>query len=141
MLLPATSGSIPALHRLHHRHGQRLLVGSSRIHREDNELLQSLQPSTFSPSPPDPLSTSSRKNNPLTFTERLPNANRLPNHRPGLPRRGNLPHPLAHRPNLRSPKLPHQTPLLPPHLHPLRRHLPPPPGHRRRHGLRRQSSG
>lgn len=57
-------------------------------------------------------------------TERLPNANRLPNHRPSFPSCRNLPHPLPHRHNLRPRKFPHQTSLLPSNIHPLRRHLP-----------------
>ena len=68
---------------------------------------------------------------------RFPDADCVPDHRPRLPGGGHSPDPLSHRPNLRLRKLTPQTPLLPPHLYSLRRHLPPTPGHRRRHDIRR----
>ena len=74
-------------------------------------------------------------------TEWVPDANRVPNHRSGIPSCRDLSHTLPHRHNLWPREFTHQAALLPTHLHPLRHHLPLTPSNRWRHGIRGQSPG
>ena len=74
-------------------------------------------------------------------TEWIPDANRLLNHRPGIPCCRNLSHTLPHCHNLWPGEFTYQASLVPTHFHPLRHHLPLTPSDRWRHGIRGQSPG
>lgn len=135
-LLPGSGSPVPEILGLYHRYGLRVHLGSAGICREDYVLLQPVGHGTSTGGSIEAPKRVEPRGTQLTgrSVERIFDADCLSHHRPRLPRRRYLPHPVADRDYGRGVQLPDQGPFLSAHLYSLRLHLAVAPSHRRRHG-------